>query len=108
MTGTFQHGHGALHVDRQVFRRPLDRRYEVANAAVMKDIPSLAKQRIVRRVAANIAFLKDKLRIALMLRQIGATATGKIVDDAYAHTARQAQVDHVAADKAGASGDDGD
>ena len=43
-----------------------------------------------------------------MMREVAAVAAGKIVDDPHRKAALEQQIDHVAADKAGAAGDNCD
>jgi hypothetical protein len=51
-------------------------------------------------------FSSERLRLALWWEVLLAAAD-QVVDDAYHHAALEQQVDHVAADEAGATGNDG-
>ena len=50
----------------------------------------------------------DEPRVAGVVGEVGLAAADEIVDDADAIAALEQQIDHVAADEAGAAGDDGD
>ena len=50
----------------------------------------------------------DKPRIAAVMGEIGLAAADQVVDHPHAIAALQQQIDHVAADEAGAAGDDCD
>ena len=52
--------------------------------------------------------LEDKFRIAVVLRKIGEPPAAQIVDDAHAIAAIEQMIHHMAADEAGAAGDDYD
>ena len=45
--------------------------------------------------------------IGLVVGEVLLAAADQVVDDAHGHAALEQQVDHVAADEAGATGDDG-
>ena len=72
----------------------------------MEDMVDAAKQRRVRLDVANVRLFEREVRICRMVRQVGGAPADQIVDDTNAIAGRQQRIDHVAADEAGASGDD--
>ena len=104
MTRRLEHVHGTVHVGIHVFQRTLDRRNDVADAGEVKYIVGAAKQARVRRELANVALLERQIRIAGVMCQVGGSASGQVVDHAHAVAAIEQDVDHVAADEAGATG----
>ena len=106
MPRAFEHVHGALHVDRHVFERPLDRGHDVADAGEMKHVVDVAKQRVAGLIFENVGRFENDVGIAGVVGDVGLAAADQIVDDADAVAAFDQEVDHVAADEAGAAGDD--
>src|SRR5262249_33611516 len=104
MTRRLEHVHGTLDVDIHVFQRTLDRRDDVPDASEVKYIVGTAKQARVGRELANVALLERQAGVAGVVRQVGGSAPAQVVDYAHAVVALEQDVDHVAADEAGAAG----
>jgi hypothetical protein len=96
--------HGALNIHRHVVERRLDRRDDVADAGKVEDMVDAAEQRRSGPTGAHIAPLECKIGVCRMGGQIGLTAADEVVEDSDLMPARQQQLDHVAADEAGATG----
>ncbi len=103
MTRRLEHVHSALHVGIHVFQRTLDRRDDVADAGEVKNIVGIAKQARVGGELANVALLERQAGIAGVVRQVGGPTSAQVVDHAHAVAAIEQDVDHVAADEAGAT-----
>ena len=52
-------------------------------------------------------FSSDEIAVGLVVGEVLLAPADQVVDDAHRHAALEQQVDHVAADEAGATGDDG-
>jgi hypothetical protein len=104
MTRRLEHVHGTLHVGIHIFQRTLDRRDDVADAGEVKNIVGTAKQARVGHELANVTLLERQVRVTGVLRQVGGSASSQVVDHAHAVVALEQDVDHVAADEAGATG----
>ena len=53
------------------------------------------------------AALERQPRLVAVVGEIGLAAADQVVDDPHAISAREQEIDHVAADEAGAASDDG-
>ncbi len=73
----------------------------------MEHVIDAVEQRVARLIGADVGVLEHHVGIAGVVRDIGLAAADQIVDDAHAVAAVDQQIDHVAADEAGAAGDDG-
>src|SRR4029079_2280513 len=90
-----------------VLRRPLDRRYDVADAGEVEDVSCALEQGLAGLERANVALLEREIAVGLVLGEVLLAPPHQAVDDAHRHAALEQQVDHVAADKAGATGNHG-
>jgi hypothetical protein len=103
----FKHAHGALDIGVHIFGRALDRRDDVADTREMKHVSGVGKHRRVRRKHANIEPLERQRGIASVMPQIAFPPADQIVHDPHTKALRQQAINHMAADKPGAAGDDG-
>ena len=74
----------------------------------MENIVGALEQRVAGLVVADVGRFKHDVRIVLVLGEVGFAAADQIVDHADDVAAFDQEVDHVAADEAGAAGDHGD
>ena len=72
----------------------------------MEDVSRVPEQRFARLERADIAPLEREVAIAFVVGEVGLAPPNQIVDDAHHHAALEQQIVHVAADEAGATGDD--
>ena len=109
MARGFEHVNGALDVGVHVFGRPLDRGHDVADPGEVQHIIDAAEQALASGSRWRMSTSSnDKSGLAAWCSEIGHAAAAQIVDHADAITAPEQSVDHMAADEAGAAGDDGD
>src|SRR5208283_5278415 len=105
VTGAFKHANGALDVDVHVIDRPLDRGYDVTYPGEMKDVFRPLEDRIVRLQRTDVFPCTRQISIALVMDEVAAVSARQIVDDAHRKATHQQKINHMATDKAGASGD---
>jgi hypothetical protein len=74
----------------------------------MEDIACAAEQRIVRRVAADVALLDEEVGIGSEVGDVVDAAAHHAIDRAHREPLLEQEVRHVAADEPRAAGDDGD
>ena len=73
----------------------------------MEDVVRAGEERRVRRELPDVVPVAGEIGVALDVGEVAAMAADEIVDDADRIAALEQQIDHVAADEAGAAGDDG-
>ena len=78
----------------------------MSNAGEVNNVSGATKQARLRLEVADVALFERQARIIGMMRQIGGAAAAQIVDDPNAKAALEQEIDHVAADEAGAPGND--
>ena len=108
MPRAFQHMDRALRVHRHIFERLLNRGNKIADAAEMKDVGHVFEDRILRLVRADITLLDRQAAVLVVMRQVGEPAAEQIVDDSHLHIFGEAEIDRMAADEAGAAGNERD
>ena len=106
--GALKHFHRAHDIRAEIIHRAFDGRHDVTDAAEMDDVARAGEERVVRREVADVADLDDEVGIALVLLEIFEASADEAVDDVDAVAFGEEQIHHVAADEAGASGDNGD
>ena len=108
MAGGLQHLDGAVNIDGHVVRRPLDGRNDVADTREVEGVAGAAERAIVRGQRADVALVQVDVGIARVMGQVGRATTHEVVDDVHAEPLVGEQIDHMAADEAGAAGHDHD
>ena len=79
---------------------PMPAKWKTRSAPVNSGVAGLER--------ADVALLEREPRLAGVVGKVRLAAADQIVDHPDAVAAREQQIDHVAADEAGAAGDDGD
>ena len=72
----------------------------------MEDVGGAFEQGLPGLQRANVAPLEREIAVGPVVGEVLLAPSHQIVDDAHHHAALEQQVDHVAADEAGATGDD--
>ena len=107
MTGRFRHPDRALYIHFHVFRGVFDRGHNVPDAGKMENQVHIPEERAGRLQLPDVFKLHLEPAIPLVMRKIVQPTTGKVIDHPHLQTLLQKKIHHVAADEAGATGDQG-
>jgi hypothetical protein len=97
-----------LDIGRHVLGRPFDRGNDVADAREVENVAGVREQAMAGFQRPYIDLFERQVRIGRVVGDVGFPPAHQAVDHAHGEAALQQQIDHMAADEAGAPGDDGD
>ena len=107
MPSRLEHVPRALHVDRQVLGRQLDRGHDVANAGKVKDAGRTGERLGIRLQIPDVALVEVNIGVGAVLREVRRAPANEGIDDVYAEAPVNEEIDHVASDETSAARDHG-